>query len=121
MKKKKKVRLGLGLGLVLSYKLMIFKLELYVVTGQGINIVDYKRGVCVPQSCLCHGPIITKVSCAEVTHITTQLWRNMNVWLTAKPVLLLNGLLLWLRPLFLSPTKTAGPDFICYQAREGGK
>lgn len=75
------------------------------------------KEVCVSQSCLCHGPITTKVSCAEVTHFTARLWRNMNVWLTAKPVLLLNGLLLWLRLLFSSPTKTAGPVFIRYQAR----
>lgn len=70
------------------------------------------RKVCVPlvwSRLVCYGPITTKVSCVEVTHFAAQLWRNMNVWLGAKPVFLLNGLLLWLRLLFSSPS--AGPLF----------
>lgn len=73
------------------------------------------KGGCASQICLWHGPIITKVNCVEVTHSTAQLWRNMNVWLTARPVLLLNGLLLRIRLLFSLPLKTA--DSICYRAR----
>lgn len=64
---------------------------------QGVSISNSHR--------LCHGLITIKVSCAEVTHFSTQLCSDMNVWLTAKPVLQLNGLLLWLRLLFSSPTK----------------
>lgn len=49
---------------------------------------------------LCHGLMSRNVSCSEVTHSGTGLCGNMNVWLGARPVLLLNGLLLWLRLLF---------------------